>query len=606
MMAIKKHSVLMTQVNYQYGKNVFVPYSIGSLQAYAQTFPEVRENFRFQTPIFLREDPDEVVKSVGEPAIVCLSSYLWNWEYNKILAKNLRVAFPRRLIILGGAQISDASEEFFSEHPYVDLLVHHEGELTFVEILREFLLPRPNYSRIPGLSVRVEGNMTLKTKEAARIADLSKLPSPYLSGIFDFLVDRQLVLNVSQETNRGCPYLCTFCDWGGSTHDKVFVMDEARLLEEFEWFGRHKVEYLFNCDANYGIMSRDYALTEKMVAIRAKHGGYPKKFRMCTAKNSNDRIFAIAKILNDVGMNKGATLSFQSMDENALTIVKRSNIKLKAFSTLIRQYREADIPTYTELIIGLPGETYASTKSGVDALINAQDNVNIYAYVCSMLPNSEMSNTGYISQHKIRSVRMPILLAHSTPEPESLCEYQNVVVETASMSNDDWQRAYLFYWAVQAFHCLGLLRYVAIAFRKQFGIKYSDFYEKLIEYFDGKNDTLIGKQITVIKSIVARAMAGDRLDLVLPEFGNIYWPLEEASFLNFVKEKDDFYREIKSFIETLALQSAVPMDKGLIDNLILYQSSGIKDPFTDFAGDLEGYAREVVWYGRKSGQCFRL
>lgn len=634
-----KYSMFMAQVNYHYGKNIFIPYSIGSLQAYAQTFPEIRESFQFQTPLFLREDPAEAVKSAEEPAIACLSSYLWNWEYNKMLAKNLRAAFPRCLIILGGAQIPNVSEEFFAEHPYADLLVHHEGELTFVEILREFLLPQPNYTRIPGLSVRVEDNVTLKTDESTRIKDLSKLPSPYLSGVFDFLVNRQFILNVSQETNRGCPYSCTFCDWGGSTHDKVFIMDEARLLEEFEWFGKHKIEYLFNCDANYGIMPRDYTLTEKMVAIRAKHGGYPKKFRMCTAKNSNDKIFAIAKILNDVGMNKGATLSFQSMDKTTLAIVKRSNIKLETFSTLMRRYREAGIPTYTDLIIGMPGETYTSTKSGVDALIDAQDNVNIYVNICSMLPNSEMSNLDYIRQYKIKPVRMPILLAHSTPEPESLCEYQDVVVETASMSNDDWQRIYLFYWAVQTFHCLGLLRYIAIAFRKQFGIRYSDFYEKLLKYFT-KSETPIGKQIALIRSIVARAIDGSRLDLVLPEFGNIYWPLEEASFLNFAKDKDNFYREIKSFIETLALQLAVSVDEDLIDDLVLYQSSIIKDPYIyevlitlrydlhgyfsnldstallnspsklrikaeqRFAGDLESYAREVVWYGRKSGQFF--
>ncbi len=636
-----KHSVLMAQPNYQYGQNVFIPYSIGSLQAYAETFPEIRDEFQFQNPLFLRTDPVEVVRKIEKPAVACFSCYLWNWEYNKTLAQMIRAAFPKCLIIFGGTQVPNISARFFAEHPYVDLLVHHEGELTFVEILREFLSTRPDYARIPGLSVRVDGNQTLKTSLAARIKNLSKLPSPYLSGVFDFLVGQSFVLNVSQETNRGCPYSCTFCDWGGSTFDKIFALDEARLIEEFEWFGKHKVEYLFNCDANYGIMPRDRELTEKMITIRAKHGGYPKKFRMCTAKNSSDKIFTIAKMLNEAGMNKGATLSFQSMDAHTLQLIRRSNIKLEVFSALMGRYRQAGIPTYTELIMGMPGETYDSTKKGIDALVNGQDDtVNIYAYICSVLPNSEMSDPGYVKQHKIKSVRMPIFLAHSTPEPESLAEYQDVVVETASMSNLDWQRTYLFYWAVQTFHCLGLLQSIAIIFRKQFGIQYGDFYEKLIEYFTGDAHTLLGMQITLTRDIVVRAMTGGRLDSTLPRFGEIYWPLEEASFLNLIVDKERFYKELRPFMKTLALQSGQPIEDDLLDDLMLYQSSVIKDPYVSetsvafrydlydffshlddsampllrlpnrlrikadqsFNGDLKSYAREIVWYGRKGGR----
>ncbi len=640
---IKKRSVLMVQVNYRFGDNVFIPYSVGSLQAYAQTFSEIRESFQFQAPLFLRESAAEVLKRIEKPSVACFSSYLWNWEYNKTLAKAVREAFPKCLIIFGGTQIPNNSEGFFSEHQYADLLVHCEGELTFTEILRQFLLPQPDYTRIPGLSIRVNGDQTFKTRPSERIRDLSKLPSPYLSGIFDFLIGRPFTLNASQETNRGCPYGCTFCDWGGNTYDKIFPFDEARILEEFDWFGRYKIDYLFNCDANFGILPRDHGLVEKMVAIRAKYGGHPLKFRMCTAKNSNDRIFAIAKVLSDAGMNKGATLSFQSLDANTLNIVRRSNIKPAVFSALMNQYRKAGIPTYTELIMGLPGETYESTKKGVDALIDGQDDViNIFVFLCSVLPNSEMNHPAYIEQHKIKSVRMPILLGHSTPESESLIEYQNVVVETATMPNKDWQRVYLFYWAVQAFHCLGLLRHIAIICRKELGIRYSDFYEGLIEYFTKNKNTLVGEQISLTKNAVERSVGGGRLDLVLPEFGNIYWPLEEASFLTFVTDKEKFYREIRSFIETLASQLTVPVDNDLLDDLVLYQSATIKDPHVSevvitiqhdlynyfgnlrdlgtapslvnrpvrlrikagqsFSGNLESYAKEVVWYGRKGGR----
>ncbi len=634
-----RRNVVLVQVNFQYGKNVFVPYSVGSIQAFARTNSLVNENFKFAPLLFRRDAPEKVVSEMKQPTVVGFSCYLWNWEYNKCLAQAVRAKYPETLIVFGGTHVPDASEGFFIEHPYVDILVHQEGEFSFTDILAESLSMNPDYTQIPGLSVRVEGNETLKTSPRPRISDITQLPSPYLEGLFDFMLDGDYVLNVSQETTRGCPYTCTFCDWGGNTYSKVYAAAEERLHAEFEWFGRNRVEYVFNCDANYGIMPRDVELTKKMIEVRSRHEGFPKRFRMCTAKNSNDRIFEIVQLLDGAGMNKGATLSFQSMDPHTLEIVRRSNIKMDKFSDLMDRYKAADIATYTELIMGMPGETYDSSKKGIDLLIDGQDDaVNIYVYPCTMLPNSEMSTPDYVKKHGIESVRMPILLAHSTPEPESLSEYTNIVISTSTMSEEDWQRTYMFYWAVQSFHCLGLLQQIAIVLHKQFGVLYSDFYEKLVEYFTANNQTLIGGEILRTRNIVKRAMSGGRIDRVMPEFGDIYWPLEEASFLSFVTEKERFFGEIREFLGFLANNLNLSQTSPLWDDLVAYQSSIVIDPYSsersiqlkynlpdyfdhlrevtelkaspvqvmvrgtvNYNGDLEEYAREVVWYGRKGG-----
>jgi len=638
----KKRNIFLAQVNYRYGDNAFMPYSVATLQAYAQTDSEVRNNFDFQPLLFLREDPDQVARKMERPAVLGLSCYLWNWEYNKLLAQAVRAYHPDCLIVMGGIHVPEHSDGsivrggiripkpsggFFVEHPYVDIAVHGEGEITFASILLESFLSNPNYAKIPGISLRVDGNQTLKTSSPNRLSDLSKLSSPYLTGVFDSIVNRPFLWNASQETNRGCPYPCTFCAWG-------------RILAEMEWFGRHRIEYIFNCDANWGILDRDYDLTVKMVEIKARYGGYPKKFRMCTAKNSNDRVFDITKVLDDAGMNKGATLSFQSMNDTVLEAVKRRNIKIKDFAEFMRRYREAKIATYTELIMGLPCETYQTFKYGIDTLIDAGQHSGLNNYVCLMLPNDEMSEPAYVEKYGIRSVRMPILLAHSTPGSNLVQEYQDVVVATNSMPEEDWQRMFIFSWAVQCFHCLGLTRDIAILFRRQFGLNYSDFYERLIGYFAANSQTLVGQQFTVTSKIVAEAIHGGRLDLVLPRFGDICWPLEEASFLNFIIDKERFYLEIKAFVRMLAVDLTLTTDDALINDLIAYQSSLTIDPFNselsvelqhglhdyfsgfgnsgteikqvrnkliikadkDFAGDLERYAREVVWYGRKGGR----
>jgi len=638
----RKHNVLLSQVNYRYGDNVFVPYSIGTIQAYSETIPGIKENFQFQEMIFLREDPTEIVMNTQELSVAGFSCYLWNWEYNNALAKLIKAKFPQCLIVFGGPQVPDVSDDFFIAHPYVDILVHHEGEFSFSDILLELLSRKPDYTKIPGLSVQVSDSQTLKTPARGRISDLSKLPSPYLSGTFDFLLDKQFVLNVCQETNRGCPYSCQFCDWGGSVHSKVVPIAEERILSEFEWFGEHHAEYLFNCDANYGILPRDHNLVVKLVKIRDENSGYPKRFRMCTAKNSNDKIFGIAQILADAGMNKGASLSFQSMDDDTLEVIERKNIKIKEFGSLMDRYNKAGISTLTELILGLPGETYETSKKGISTLIDAQeDSINIYVNACTVLPNSGMNRPSFVKQHGIKSVSIPILLAHSTPSEDSIVEYNEMVVETATMKKEDWLRTFIFYLVVQCFHCLGLTRHISILFRRQFDLNYGDFYERLISHFGDDNKTLIGRQLALISDVVRKAIHGGRVDLVIPNFGDIYWPLEEAMFLHFVSNKDKFYREVLSFIGSISSNLGQDVEDDLLNDVILYQSFIMIDPFIselsidirydlheyfngesidrsvaieyvptklkmetekDFRGDLEKYGREVAWYGRKGGK----
>jgi len=189
----------------------------------------------------------------------------------------------------------------------------------------------------------------------------------------NFFADQILVHN--------CPYSCAFCDWGSNTLAKVKSFSTERLTDEFLWMAKHKVDLLYNADANYGLLARDMELTENMVSVKRQHG-FPNKFRAAYAKNSNEKVFQISKLLNEAGMSKGTTLSFQSMDNKTLKIVKRKNIEVKDFKSLMSRYREHGIPTYSEIIVGLPGETYDSFSNGLNTLLEAGQHESINIYTC--------------------------------------------------------------------------------------------------------------------------------------------------------------------------------------------------------------------------------
>ena len=146
-----------------------------------------------------------------------------------------------------------------------------------------------NTKEVSGISWIDKFDVFQSNLELKRIRELECIPSPYLTGIFDKLIESHpknewLIL---WETNRGCPFKCTFCDWGSATASKVNKFELERLKLEIDWFSKKKIEFIFCCDANFGILKRDieiaeYAAKKKKYrlpksSIRAKYKKYNRK-----------------------------------------------------------------------------------------------------------------------------------------------------------------------------------------------------------------------------------------------------------------------------------------------------------------------------------------
>ena len=67
----------------------------------------------------------------------------------------------------------------------------------------------------------------------------------------------------------------------------------------------------------------------------------------------------------DNGLSKGVTLAMQSVDSHTLKEIKRDNISIEDYQELQKRFTEDGIATYTEFILGLPGDTYDSFANAV-------------------------------------------------------------------------------------------------------------------------------------------------------------------------------------------------------------------------------------------------
>src|SRR5262249_3745501 len=285
--------------------------------------------------------------------------------------------------------------------------------------------------------------------------------SPYLAGTFDrLLADHPGHAWIALwETNRGCPFACTFCDWGSATAAKVIPFAEERLRAEVDWFARHRVEFVFCCDANFGILPRDVGLAE-YVAVVKERTGFPRALSVQNTKNATERAYQTQKILSDAGLNKGVALSLQSVDPTTLDAVKRRNISLDTYLELQRRFTGDGVETYSDLILGLPGETCDSFVDGVARIIESGQHNRIQFNNLSILPNAEMGNPGYQAAHGLVTVPSRIINVHGALESadDDVIETQELVVATSAMPAPAWRRARACAWMTALLHFDKLLQ----------------------------------------------------------------------------------------------------------------------------------------------------
>lgn len=622
-----KKQIYFTQVGFDFDGSVYLPYATGTMAAYTLAQKDLAAEYEIPAFIFRREKVASVLEKIRDPFIAAFSCSVWNMEFNKTVAARVKEKYPDCLIIFGGHSVRENDPQLLEEEPYIDILMYGEGEQTFVNLLRA--LPAGDLSKVPNLAFRRDGEIVLT--ERAFYYDLSVFPSPYCSGVFDRIVasepdtDFLAVL----ETNRGCPYSCAYCDWCAGHKMRFFPME--KVLDEIRWLAEHRVEYIFCGDSNFGMFDRDVEIAKALVASK-KASGYPKVFRPCYEKNSADRVFHICSILNSEGMDKGATMAYQTLSPEALKNIGRKNLTLEHFASLVQRYNEAGIPAYSELILGLPGETKESFCRGICRLLESGQHNSLSVYHCEMLPNSDMSAPDYIKKHGIEVIKVPFNHIHSAiNRSEEVQEYSYLVRATNTMSRDDWVGANLFSVCVQCFHSLGLLRCFSLYLYAEKIIGYYDFFSDLLAFILS-SDGLLGHIWRSFREKYENSLHGD-WNYHREIFGNVTWFFEEGAFLECVYNYDVVMEELLPFLRRFAIAEDV------FDGLLSYQRAMVRKPFDregiiplhyDFYSyfeavtdgghvplakkeillrvcpwkvyvDVAEYARETVWFGRRRG-----
>lgn len=396
------------------------------------------------------------------------SNYMWSSDINLQISVAVKNHDSKNLTIHGGPSTPDYKEEsqkYFRANTSVDICVHGEGEAAIVEVLEninrshsDLVYQESELKMVEGISFRSKQDPSciIRTHARTRLAKPEIIPSPYQEGVFD-RYDGKVEAAII-ESNRGCPFGCTFCDWGSATNQKVRKYDLERVKKELDWIISRKVKVLWIADANYGMYDRDIELAQYIVDQKSTFG-YPQEVVVNYTKNTTWRLAEIIKIFSKGGIISQGVISIQSTDEQTLKVINRKNIKTEKYDELTKIFAESNLPLSTDLMIGLPGSTVDSFKADLQRYF--ERDISVKAYPTQLLPNSPMADPEYMSKYEIK------------------VDKDNYLTSTSSFSEQDlivMKHLYHLHTLIDGY---SLLRYVCRYLQWDHQIVYTDFLFKL-------------------------------------------------------------------------------------------------------------------------------
>ncbi|MFM2130091.1 MAG: hypothetical protein RL477_1637 [Pseudomonadota bacterium] len=557
-----------------------LPLGVSLISSYAKSIPELDEAFNFNIH-FLRGDTVDIIRGFDRPAIIGFALYVWNYRASMRVAAAAKAANPSALIVCGGYSVPKAPEKivkFFAEFPFIDILVHGEGEVTFADLARAVAEGR-DLATVAGITFRnpdaQDGFVTTGRRD--RISDLDMLPSPFLNGTFDDIMRRhgQHVTGVIWETNRGCPFSCTFCDWGNADVNKIKSYAMDRLRAEIDWIARNKIFYIYLADANFGIFyDRDLEISGYLAEAGKQHH-FPGYMAINWTKNTHERITAIAERLSSGGVQTSVTFAVQSFNDKTLAAIKRRNIKTESLMKLKKEYQERNLPTYTEMILGLPEETYETFTQGLNQSMTPGVSDHWVFHLCTLLINTEMESTAYREKYGILSRWVSAGIARRTvsQKEEAAAEIEEIVVGTASMPPEAWARSFAVGYLSAALYNFRPAFFVMLHAQNEIGNEHTHFIEFLLEQAEADPEGLPWLRKLTDHVARQRQMILDNVAMLSPidELNGALALTHEAVLAIALHDADAFYGDLAELTRRFFARHDHSLDEALLTEIISYQ-----------------------------------
>jgi putative methyltransferase len=387
-----------------------------------------------------------------KPTIFAISLYVWNYKISHRVAEWVKTTFPDCLVISGGPhQYFKHDMDWFKDKWYIDASLPGDsyGEICFKEILDNYDNGKVDWEQVTDLHYpigkqrRVQRSRKTMTKKEKRVYDYDYTvyasQAEYIEQFVEFQRSKtpHAILLALLETTRGCPYGCTYCDWGGGTSTAVIKRGLDKVKADIDCLKQYYLDFLYIGDANFGIFEeRDIDIIRHLTdrpwwskqRFKVGYGGFAK------TANRMDAVREIVRLDVEAGLSqqKEIKLSMQTLDDEVLENIDRKNIPLDIqLGALEPIARDNKLPMYVEIIMGLPGMTLDKFYTDFNILGDRRLSLQFFEWI--LLPETPAYARDYRERYGILSIEK----TNGWTDYE-LHGHANIVVGAKSFTTDDY------------------------------------------------------------------------------------------------------------------------------------------------------------------------
>jgi putative methyltransferase len=333
----------------------------------------------------------------------------------------------------------------------------------------------------------------------------------------------------------------------------------------------------------------------------------------------------VKKFINNT-VGQALTLSMQTLDEEVLDIIKRKNLEQHKFKNMFEWCEKNNVPAYSEIILGLPGQTAKSWKENIWKMLDAGNHTGINMLQCQLLENAEMN----LLQRKLYNIETRPIYDYisGTYEVGEIDEFVDMVIATKDLPHNEMMELWVFNSLIQTFHVNSITVYLSRYLNKTQGVSYEEFYNQLFAFLP--QDPWWANEIQVTKDcyqewidkgrVNTRPIAGihipgwnldnritlslhatgkfDELYTLINKFMKTHYPIEHLNeLIDFQKNMLLHFNEMKNYPKTINFQHdffGFLNGEGPLDCPTTYEFSTIENPKMELQLFLENF-----YFGRK-------
>lgn len=509
MAARKRMNVWLCDLTYtqQTISSDIMPAAIGCIATFSEQYLAER-GIDMTSRLF--KFPDSLAEAISkeQPDVIGFSNYAWNQNLTYRFAETIKRHFPKVIIIVGGPNyptVRNEQEEYLRAIPAVDFYVVKEGEVAFAKLIAAISEVGLDPSRVPEdvpsvHRIRADGTFHAAETEE-RIWDMTQIPSPYLSGKMDEFFDGSMLPII--QTNRGCPFKCTFCVEGMSYYTRVAKTSREKIDSEIRYIAEKMVELreskkgrtdLHIADSNFGMYKEDIDTCKSIAEMQSKYG-YPEYINVATGKNHKARVLEAARILNGALRLSGAV---QSLDKDVLRNIERSNINEREIMMLALEASDIGANVYSEIILALPGDTREAHFKTIRTVVEADFNtVQLYAYM--LLPGTDLAAKDSVAKWKMQTKFRAIPRCYGAydllGEEINVAEIEEICIANSTLTFDEYIACRRFHLIINLFYNDGAFK-EALRLLKMLNLSKFEWLDRIFRYsnnaeFNGIVDAFI-------------------------------------------------------------------------------------------------------------------